>query len=251
MTNNLIPTPVVDKNGKQTTVYRRADEIASRTTGIPAPMAVAPSQGEMDARIDWIIDEIAESVSIAYEEERNSIRSTLEAYSPEFLIRVEDALQHIETVTVASTLISSGESQSLVSEALTFMPQMEVRGFYESLRLVQSLQKDYYPGLRKVEDYGVADEHLQSQCLALLKVSLAMKRHSEDRSGDLRIVDVGRENLDRVPIMADQRMIALVLEHPAKADLIVDTIKERRTGDFGVLHAVINQEAIALASGTL
>lgn len=251
MASNLIPTTVMDKNGKQTTVYRRAEEQNNRAAVIPAPMSVSKARGERAARIDGIIDEIAESVTISGDVERGYIRSTLEGYSPHFLIKVEDALQHIETVTIASTLIQSGESQSFVSEALTFMPQMEVVGFYESLRLVQSLHKDYYPGLRKVEDYGAADKHLQSQCLAILKVSLAMKRHSEDRNGDLRMVDVGTEQIDRAAIMADQRMIALVLENPDKVDLIVNAIKERRTGEFGIIHAVLNNEALALSSGTL
>jgi hypothetical protein len=251
MTNNLIPTPVVDKNGRQTTVYRRAEETVSHATGIPAPMVAAPVQDEVEKRINRIIDEIGESVSLADQEDREAIRSTLETYSPEFLIEVEEALQHLETVTIASLLIAAGESEPLVNEALTFMPEMEVVGFHESFRLVQSLHRDYYPGLPKVENYGAADDHLQSQCLAILKVSLAMKRHSDDRDGDLRMADVGRRNIDRAAIMADQRMIALVLERPNDVDLITDTIKERRTGEFGVIHAVLSNEAIALSSGTL
>lgn len=251
MTNNLIPTPVVDKNGRQTIVYKRSEGSVRPTTGFPAPLATNSTQDEIEARTNRIIDEIGESVHLADQEDREMVRSTLETYSPEFLIKVEEALQHLETVTIASLLIAAGESEPLVNEALTFMPQMEVVGFHESFRLVKSLHRDYYPGLPKVKDYGVADDHVQSQCLAILKVSLAMKRHSDDRDGDLRMVDVGTENIDRAAIMADQRMIALVLERPDKVDLIVDTIRDRRTGEFGVLHAVLNNEAIALSSGTL
>lgn len=241
----------MDKNGKQTTVYRRAEAPGSHAAHIPAPVVVPRGRDEVAEQIDRIIDEIDESVAISGEGERGRIKSTLESYSPNFLSVVEESLQHLETVTIASVLIQNGESQSLVSEALTFMPQVETERFYERLRVVQSLHSDYYPGLRKVEDYGVADKHLQSQCLAIFKVTLAMKQHSEDRSGDLRMAGVGPEKVHRAAIMSDQRMIALVLEKPEKADLIVDTIRERRTGDFGVIHAVVNQEAIALSSGTL
>jgi hypothetical protein len=251
MTSNLTPTPVVDKNGRQTTVYKRAEGSVKYATVIPAPVVVDPAQDEIDAKVNWIIDEIDESVHLSDQEDREAVRSTLETYSPEFLIKVEEALQHLETVTIASLLIAAGESESLVSEALTFMPQMEVVRFHESLNLVKSLHRDYYPGLPKVKDYGVADDHVQSQCIAILKISLAMKRYSDDRDGDLRMVDVGTENIDRAAIMADQRMIALVLERPDEADLIVDTIRERGTGEFGVIHAVLSNEAIALSSGTL
>lgn len=248
MAKNLIPTKVVDKNGRLTTVHKRGEEPTQVLSSIPAPIVSPVIDSDNEARIARIIDEIGESVSIESEDE---VRWTLESYSPEFLVTVEAALQELETVTTAALLIQAGDPQHLVSEAITFLPQVKMLGFYEAVRVVQSLHGGFYPDLPKRDDYSIAEAQIQSQCVALLKVTLAMQQKTDDRNTSMRMVDVGESNFDRVAIMSDQRMIALVLERPQDADLIVDTITNRRTGDFGVIHAVLNSEAIALSGGTL
>ena len=58
MKNNLIPTPIVDKNGKQTTVHKKLETGDSRTLGIAPPMlsadSKAPSVESYKKRLDRI-----------------------------------------------------------------------------------------------------------------------------------------------------------------------------------------------------
>lgn len=249
MNNNLVPSPIVDKNGRYTTVYRRMDEPASTAVGIPAPIVSGVSEREIEARVKRIMDEVSEIVSffdeVAYEEAESTVR----AYSPELLVRIEDAFQELETSTIAALLIQDGEDEAMVSEFIEYVPDLNgIDNFFEAKRAVMSLRGDFYPGLPESADYGSAESHVKEQCHALMKVTSALKT---EEAGELRLVTLSAEPNERAWIIADQRLISLVLERPQDVDLIVKTIKEKHTGDFGVMHAVLHAESLPLADGSL
>lgn len=58
---NLIPMPTVDKNGRQTIVWRRGDSLASAIARLPAPLATSPeSRRKLD--IDVVADFLGAAV---------------------------------------------------------------------------------------------------------------------------------------------------------------------------------------------
>jgi len=84
MTNNLVPTPIVDRNGKQTTVYKRVAGVASSwklTSAIPelpAPAETGASPLDDVLRLFGEVD--------------NKLESSLMGTTPEQLRDVEDAM---------------------------------------------------------------------------------------------------------------------------------------------------------------
>lgn len=249
MNSELVPTPVVDKNGRLTTVHKHGTVAGRRAASFPAPHVPAVPLPSREDIISGIMDQIREMDFIFSEYEAKEIRSYLEERTPEFLSKAGAVFRSPKSAVIAGKLIRGLETPTLINEAVLYMPQMEYRGFWETVHLIKTLH-GYYPGLPKADDYSEVDQSVQDRCLALLKVTCAA-RHMGQTDKALKATTVGRNNRDRAYVLRDERLISLLLEQPQRADEIVRIIAERGTAEFGVIHAVLNAESVALSDGTL
>ena len=247
--NNLIPTPIVDKNGRLTTVHKRQEVAGKENITLPSPVVTEPKRSKQDM-ISGIIEEMREMDLCWDGDETESATSTLGGYSTSSLLMVEDALQKdAESASLAGLLVNAGESQVLVSEALLYMPQMVYKVFWDAVRQVKTLH-GFYPTLPPCDDYSKADEYVQQQCAALLKVTSAVDTMARDGNQTMKMTAVGNKS-DRVAILSDSRLIEYVIDHPQSADQIVDLIEDRGVSDYRVIHAVLHSESLALSNGML
>ena len=250
MTNPLVPTPVVDKNGRLTTVYKRQEVSGRDGSVLPSPVVTELKRAKQDI-ISGIVEEMREMNLCWNDDEIESITHTLNGYAIASLLMVEDALQKdAESASLVGLLIQAEEEQEFVSEALLYMPQMGYKGFWDAARQVKTLH-GYYPTLPPCDDYSKADEYVQQQCAALLKVTAAVDTMARDGNQTMKMTAVGNKNLDRVAILSDSRLIEYVIDHPQSADQIVALIADRGVSDYRVIHSVLHSESVALSSGML
>lgn len=249
MTQHLVPTAIVDKNGRLTTVHRRAASSVPKPSDFPSPVPRLAERSKQEI-IPGIIDELNE-LKMIDAGDVEYLTEKLDEYTLDFLVRAEAALQESpEMSSLVGLLIESGADEFHINEAIRFFPEMESRDFWDALRLIKTLH-GYYPSLPEEDDYSKASPAVQSQCSALLKVTSAVRLSTRDERGTMRMISVGDKNFDRVAILNDERMIALVLDNPEQAERIIEIITDRGSAEFGMVHAVLHAESLALASGTL
>lgn len=248
----LAPVRILDKNGKATTVYRRGSDTVDEPVTLPKPAFSLPSEADIkESRTRRISEEVifltgAEGDSA---DEAERIYTSLQEYSTEFLKKVDRLLLVSDTANDvaandAALLIKDGYSEGSINEVLKYREVAGIPGFYQSMRLVQTLDAKNYPGLPESDDYSKADDAVQSQCNALLKVTGAIWNHVGESRGALK-------NLNNVPVIADSRLVTLVLEHHEDADVITSLIRDRKTADFDVIDGVLNSASTPLSSGSL
>lgn len=238
--NNLTPTPVVDKNGRQTTVYRKG-AVSPVVKSLPKVSHVADT---VVSDRDMLIESLVDGYS-AYGLASSSLPRELASYPDEVL----DALWELYDADPEGRASSLGgmvrrrimydhRDVSGVREALRFFPI--VHGFYSYRVLspiVDSLHR--YSELPACEDFTQQPESVQRQCDALLTVH--------------------RELLDSYPmginqgahILKSSELIDLIMREPDKAERIGRIIGERKSDDVAMIREVLSAEVKSMSSGVL
>lgn len=248
----ITPVRILDKNGKATTVYRRGSDPVDEPVTLPKPAFSLPSAADLkESRTRRISEEVVSLMGTEGdpEKEAENIYVRLQEHSAEFLKKIDrllladDAVSDVAANDVA-ILIKDGYSESSINEVLKYREVAGIFSFYQSMRLVLTLDANNYPGLPECDDYSKADDTVQSQCNALLKVTGAICNHLGESQVALR-------SLNNVPVIADSRLITLVLERHEDADVITSLIRDRKTADFDVIDGVLKSASAPLSNGTL
>ena len=247
MKSNLIPTLVVDKKGRYTTVYRKPVEVADKSSTFPSPSSVLSQRKQRT-----ILLMVSQLFAMKHDE-ISEVAKNLSGYSPDFLDTVTEALDDENLTTAIARLIHDRKSEREVGEAIRFLPHMDMTGFTGSLSLIKTLHgyssisgQTHYVGLPEADDYSRADKVVQSQCEAILRVSCAIRNCSPEWYEWMQTVDLG--DGDATMIMNDERLIKLVLERHDAVSLIEETIFERESADYDVISGVLEN---ALGEGSL
>lgn len=255
MNNNLVPTTVVDKNGRLTTVHRKPASPATSAHTIPSPVL-----SHVETQRESIVRLVVHSSKLANEKMVTKVIETVASFSPEHLPHVKAALEDENLVRGISHVIRWGGSERHVREAIRFLPHFGERRWIAGLGLVRSLhgfKKDStemrYSGLPLVDDYSAADEKTQLQCEALLKVTRAIDDCPyKDSHQWLTSVEIGDEyskhHFTQTAVIEDERLVRLTLERYEDVALIVDAIMSRKTADYDVIGPMMEN---ALGEGNL
>lgn len=233
MSKPLIPTPVVDKNGRLTTVHKKAVEAGTGSVTIPAPTFAEPSFLERQREI--ILWSVAGSLRMTAKKQEE-VKKTISGYSDGFLPKLVEALEDEDRTSATAHLIFHGKDEREVGEMIRFLPSTDITGFTGSFALIKTLH-GYYPGLPDAEDYSLASADVQSQCESLLHVTCAVRECSPEWFNWMRRVDVDD---DSTMILKDERLVALALERHDVCLKIVDVIYERESADFDIIGPALS-----------
>ena len=242
---NLQRVPIVDKNGKATTVHRKS------TTPIPATRSlVKPTVQQKESRKDAIIklaDDLHQTVyGNGFDVERfdlSDFRASLTGYSDETINKITEffadhssgfryngGMHH----SVAS-MIEDGATESLVNNLVTYMPR------FTQLTIVAY---SYY------QESGSIDWELEESkdglMLALEETASSLEFISRPTA-----VIVGKHTNWGAPVIKDPRIVKLVLDRLEDNDRINNIIIERQSADYDVLMSVLDEPTKALSKGVL
>lgn len=248
--DDLIPTPTVDKNGKQTTVYRRGYQSGATTRTFPTPTVSEPSSARNDLIGDTAL--ALASAANAPEFSLRSVTKDLERCSDELIEHVAEVLGSVDderartkvAVKISLQIMrkpqgekSGAAHEEEVHEELYLYPVVPDAGPTMVRRIIESVRHlPQFSGMTSLRD---ASEDDLRNCRALARVmGSALREHLIDPRLDSYTFE-------------DERVIDLVLEYPERASLIADVIRDRYTLDPVLLREVVESEASALGSGIL
>ena len=246
MTGNLIPTPIVNKNGVPTTVYKRPVQMGICKDALPAP-AIGGSVVEQRTKnilsFASSVRKEAEKMFSMSEDDFDGIVADLKRYPDDLLERLvrADAAGEVN-IGLVKRLVLVGGGQYKVNEALHFYPMLaEGATNYLVTKKVESLH--HYPQLPNSVDYSSEPKEILEKATALFRLTHAV----HDDLGATEAFDHSRSHM----ILKDDRLTELVLDHYQHIDQIIEVMKERSTMDPDLLRATVETDAPSLGTGIL
>lgn len=244
ISNPLVPTPIVDKNGRQTTVHRRSGgPVSSSVSAIPAPSS-PPTKTDRLTPYERrsLVDAIEKEARRASVSGRNVelVKHTMYGYPEELLTRISEVQSESgDTARMVNYLLMEGVTGNEVSEMIHFAPFMSsgIRLFVAQ-NFLRSLH--HYPQLPPSDDYGKESEEVRSKAEAIIRVADAMFSYT----GVLMFKGVGS-------MIDEETLIDLAVSNPEKSQLLASAIKSRKTTEIGVLREVLEADNAPLSEGVL
>lgn len=239
--DNLIPTPTVDKNGRATTVYKKAST-GARASSMPR---VAPGKGvEQRSRLALSADLLKAWPSYDEDSEKGqNLIMALNLCSGEELIKLEELRQENNDVFRKLGYLSS-DTPTGVKEGMYFYPEMSEMSYSDARDIMESLHG--YSQLPDTTDFSTQPDEVRSQCKALINVTVAL-------------IDQWRRNprvLSFRPVqppysIKDESLVEFVMDHPDESGLIADFIRKGGSTDTEILSQLLDSQSHAIASGLL
>lgn len=179
----------------------------------------------------------------------NTLSETLRGYSDGMLSRLDNGMYSDSSdLDLVDQLISDGEKEAGISEALFFLKTVQTRQLSFVLNAVQGLH--ITSQLPEYADYSTADEMTIRQCIALVSVTVALM--------DSQGTELATSHLVHKPMqprfataVGDEGLVQLVMDHPDDHERIVRVIYERNTASVSVIAEVLNAAAPSLSDGSL
>lgn len=244
--NNLTPTPTVDKNGRQTTVYRKPGRLLEPLRQFPS--VVTPDNAE-DAPNKWEArQEMLRSISQTASDDLRcgnsprDIRKHIMTFSDELLERIEACQKEAAPWSrrVNARLVELSSSNE-VSETAHFAPLVSEDVLDNAARsMLMSLH--YYPQLPNSKDYSQESPEVRLQAEALMRVIDAAMEHGICRWNGVHV-----ESL----VLNDEGFADLVIENSDRVEVIVDFVRDRKMIDVGALREILSMNTSPLSRGVL
>lgn len=240
---NLVPTAIVDKNGRQTTVHKKA---ANTRTGTSLPRVGGSSVSEAKRR-NGLVDSVLSAwpyydVSSA---KGHNMLMVLRQCSMDSLERLESMrLENPQVLTMLGFLATDDDSEESLREAMYFYPHMGNLTFYFARNIMASLHE--YRQLPDSRDFSAESDEVRTQCKALISVTngLINLTQSDLSSSAFR---PSQHHF----VIDDDALVGFVLDHTDSADLIAGFLQERGVTDVEVLSQLLASESPALGTGLL
>lgn len=185
--------------------------------------------------------------------EEIELEGILGAYSDEMVDRIYRLVtqrrntvirKRDDNLTNLNLIILSAPSETRLREFLHFAPKLNTHlGF--SYTMISGLK--HVEGLEKHEDYSIASDEVQSQCLTLIRITTAMMSSAKNPP----ISQTGDNPSFPERHIDDPRITAMILDHPELESKIIEAIHDSERGDFGLIDAVVNGSNIPLSVGIL
>jgi hypothetical protein len=247
--SELLPTLIVDVNGKTTTVHKKP--AASRSTStLPAPSSLAARQNLIASVTNFLEDALPISEDNAqYQQMLTYARNTIHSYSNGLLEKIIASSSHDERSRKAiARMIRMRTKPDVIEECIAFFPQIPMHPS-TSEAAIRALR--FYPQLTACDNFAKADEQTQKQCVALVTVTSIMDTDFEIIHPDALEWHEYSDDANMYPVIKDQRIVNLLMERPEAAQRIADFIKERHTSDFDLIEAMLQGAHSAFDEGAL
>jgi hypothetical protein len=241
--DSLVPTPAVDKNGKQTTVYKRSEHPAQKRK-VPAP--VSPSVNSLDEDTALVMKMLGMKGSDA----RRQVLSTLWQFPASFRLTLQGILRQKdrELATHIAGMIYASEGQTMIRECNALLRAIDVSDLELGTALVKSLR--HCNQLEWAGDYSEIDTGLRAQCIALMNTTAAVVDVSPDMWPALVLVPNMKGTRDS-PIIRDEFLVQAVLERPEEAPAIIRVIRESGMTSYRPIRAILDGITVPLVDGVL
>lgn len=241
--DNLVPTPTVDKNGKQTTVYRSAAPSAQKKK-VPAP--VPPSVNSLDEDTALVM----KMLGLKGNDARRQVLSVLWQFPAPFRLTLQGFLRQKdrELATHIAGMIHSNEGQTTIRECDSLLRAIDVPDLELGTALVKSLR--HCNELEWAGDYSVTDDELRAKCIALMNVTAAVVEVAPDMWPALVLVPNTTGDMDS-PIIRDKLLVRAVLEQPEEAPAITKVIRDSGLTSYRPIRAILDGVAAPLVDGVL
>ena len=167
-------------------------------------------------RYQWIVEEML-----------GGVHDYAVHYSDELIHRLADARHtHPYLFRDIAGLIDVEATEAEVSDKLYFLQQTGL-DLVDADEAINGLH--YYTELPRYTAYSEAPEEVRYQCIALIKTAVALT-HVNTHPDPPSSKGTWKQ------VIADKRIIDLLLEHPERADMIATAIYERKTNDFTMIQ---------------
>lgn len=239
--DHLVPTTVVDKNGRRTTVHKKVPG-TSKMVSLPhvaAPSAAVSDKKRQRDRIRALLDAWPDYAKDSLK--GSNVRTLLMKCSTDSLERLEHTrVNDPGTFIKLGYMASDGCSEADISEAMYFFPEVRSSTYFIARRIMASLHE--YRELPCTQYLSSEDEDVRSQRAALIRVIEALIDG-----------DHGEAFYDRQPpfIIRDSKLVEFTIEHSDRSDLIAGLVRDRGATDVNVLAQLLESESPALGTGLL
>lgn len=241
----LVRTPVVDKNGKPTTVHKRADDsVSGNSRELPAP-ALKPKRDPAQAYVE---DAFGPSVDRLPPAEQQKLMATLH---PETLPRMVEMKRRYPNMIMFNINIaidwSVDNRNFAVFNSLMLLghaaDERQSEWYFNALHTLTGIEHVNDP--HNLIDFTNSDDPRLEGAGVLFDTIMANKHDDEI------IDDHTLPNHHRALMFYDHDLGNLIMEHPDRADEIVDLYRERKEYDPELFATVLGSSAPAINGGIL
>lgn len=256
MTENLVPTRIVNRNGVQTTVYRKPGRVLRQASAIPAPAGSTASELTREELLDDLSLKVRaicrEQYSGANDVDQPTILRTLTGYSTGTLRRLNGFLldsswqRSGSKPSVVGHAVGRGEGEEFISDSMNFLPAVGKSSLIRSLR--------HYPQFRDLPVDDIApDSELYRQALAVMDTADFIRYTFESNYQPGQQRPYQEMKIPGVPsfqVLTDERIVDLIMERYEDTGRIKDIVTEHQSAEYEVIVAALDNGA-ALGDGTL
>lgn len=250
---SLVPTRVVNKNGVQTTVYKKAAEQEAAPVVLPSPVMATNSRSIHELALS-LMDDLRDVNRRIDEEDMDGVADRLGSLDRDYLEILERAVSRSEKAgEVVLHLLVFDTDHDVVKTAAHFIPELPEAAWTGSSSLVRGLSR--YEQLSGYSDHSTSEESVQSQCLALIKVASSLEHHNftsyVESPADTFPVVYEHTSLKSYRYIRDASLVELILERPEDADRMARIIEEQGSISANTMRGLLEGSSSAFASGTL
>lgn len=243
---HLTPTTITDKNGKQTTVYKKQQSATARQKQLPSP--ALPLNNDLTKKRMAVAERIIGLSGRLNDRTLHSyVFTEVQDYSASTVANIERALQNDDQLarSVAEDLVN-GEEGKFVSEALHFYWKTGSTDYQGIALDVRTLT--HYPPFIVHRELIDTDENTQKQCLAFLRFP-----HLIDTPPNYPSPFINYINYDdrQMKYIKDQTLVNLIANRPDDIERIAEIILQHRTSDGATINGILEGTLPSLAEGQL
>jgi hypothetical protein len=241
----LVRTPVVDKNGKPTTVHKRADTgVNGAGSTLPAP-ALKPKRDPAQAYVEDAFDPCVDRLPPA---EKQKLMATLHPETLPRMMEMKRRYPNMSMFNISLAINWSADNRNFaVFNSLMLLgsaaDERDSEWYRNALHTLTGIE--YISDPRNPIDFTNSDDpRLDGAC----ELFDAIMKNKHD---DYIIDDQMLPNHQTALTFYDPDVGSLIMEHPDRADEIVDLYRERKEYDPELFASVLGSSAPAINSGIL
>lgn len=272
---NLVPTPIVNKNGVRTTVHKKVTLAPSAAVTLPSPAiatgsAVLSPEGRTEA-ITMINDKVKESQSLNEWNPKKwsygDLGTTLRSCSDAVIIAIRDLLlvdprgflQREERDDFLFALAQKNEkvSGTTIHEYITYAEHLRGTPMSTKVDLIKGLHS--YHQLPAMQDYSDADQETAVSVITLLSVTKSL--YSLDLMKNLFASSIQKTSAgNHIPVtsddgdivrLTDNNLVTLLIERPEAASEIKAIITGKGIIDGNLIREMLDSETPSIRDGLI
>lgn len=241
----LVRTPVVDKNGKPTTVHKRADDSVNGTSQeLPAP-ALKPKRDPAQAYVE---DTFGPCVDRLPPAEQQKLMATLHPETLPCMVEMKRRYPNMSMFNISLAINWCADNRNFaVFNSLMLLghaaDERDSEWYRNALYTLTGIE--YINDPHNLIDFTHSDDP-RLEGAGVLFDTIMKNKHDDDMIDDHML-----PNHQTALTFYDPDVGSLIMEHPDRADEIVDLYRERKEYDPELFASVLSNSAPAINNGIL